>query len=221
MTPSLILWARRNLALNSYSTHLSLFFYDLSLFPHVIHSHTSHYKSSVMQYYCKSLVNACVLHLMWAPTTVAETALCSSSSSRMKEETPWFQGALGFPGGSEVKVSACNAGDLSSIPGLGRSPGEGNGNPLQYSCLENPMDRGAWWATVHGVALSQTGLSDFTFTFTFTLGNLERCSLFRSYKRISRGDQEKLEENGPRDYHIKGRKPDEDKYHMISIIHWI
>ena len=57
----------------------------------------------------------------------------------------------GFPGGSEVKASACNAADLGSIPGSGRSPGEGNGNPLQYSCLENPMDRGAWWATVHGV----------------------------------------------------------------------
>ena len=62
-------------------------------------------------------------------------------------------------------MSACNAGDLGSIPGLGRSPGEGNGNPLQYSCLENPMDGGAWWATVHGVAKSQTRLSDFTFTF--------------------------------------------------------
>ena len=55
--------------------------------------------------------------------------------------------------------------DLGSIPGSGRSPGEGNGNPLQYSCLENPMDRGAWWATVHGVAKSWTRLSDFTFTF--------------------------------------------------------
>ena len=71
-----------------------------------------------------------------------------------------------FPGGSEVKASASNAGDLGLIPGSGRSPGEGNGNPLQYSCLENPMDRGAWWATVHGVAKSQTRLSDFTFTFT-------------------------------------------------------
>ena len=50
----------------------------------------------------------------------------------------------GFPGGSEVKASACNAGDLGLIPGSGRSPGEGNGNPLQYSCLENPMDGGAW-----------------------------------------------------------------------------
>ena len=68
----------------------------------------------------------------------------------------------GFPGGSEGKESACNVGDLGSIPGLGRSPGEGNGNPLQYSCLENPMDRGAWWATVHGVAKSRIWLSDFT-----------------------------------------------------------
>ena len=72
--------------------------------------------------------------------------------------------AHGFesPGGSEVKASACNVGDLGSIPGSGRSPGEGNGNPLQYSCLENPMDGGAWWTTVHGVAKSQTRLSDFT-----------------------------------------------------------
>ena len=65
-------------------------------------------------------------------------------------------GDLGFPGGSESKESACNAGDLDSIPGLGRSPGEGNVNPLQYPGLENPMDRGAWWATVHGVTKSQT-----------------------------------------------------------------
>ena len=57
----------------------------------------------------------------------------------------------GFPGGSEGKESACNVGDLGSIPGSGRSPGEGNGNPLQYCCLENSMDRGAWWAAVHEV----------------------------------------------------------------------
>ena len=63
-----------------------------------------------------------------------------------------------FPGGSDGKESTCNAGDPGSIPGLGGSPGEGNGNPLQYSCLENPMDRGAWQATVHGVAKSQAQL---------------------------------------------------------------
>ena len=61
--------------------------------------------------------------------------------------------------------SACNAGGLASIPGMGRSPGEGDSNPLQYSCLENPMNIGAWWATVHGVAKSWTQLSNFTFTF--------------------------------------------------------
>ena len=58
---------------------------------------------------------------------------------------------LGFPGGSVVKNLATNEGDTGSIPGSGRSPGEGNDNPLQYSCLENPMDRGAWQVTVHGV----------------------------------------------------------------------
>ena len=61
-----------------------------------------------------------------------------------------------FPGDSVVKNPPANEGDLGSIPGLGRSPGEGNGNPLQDSCLESPMDRGAWRATVQGVAKSQT-----------------------------------------------------------------
>ena len=62
--------------------------------------------------------------------------------------------------GSDGKESACSAGDGGSIPGWGRSPGEGNGNPLQYSCLENPMDRGAWQAIVHGVAKSRTRLNN-------------------------------------------------------------
>ena len=72
----------------------------------------------------------------------------------------------GFPGGSEVKVSACSAGDLGSIPGSGRCPGEGNGNPLQYSRLENPMEGGAWWATVTG--LLRVGHHWATNTFTFS-----------------------------------------------------
>ena len=69
----------------------------------------------------------------------------------------------GFPGDSVVKnmpAKARDTGDIVSIPGSERSPGEGNGNPLQYSCLENSMDRGAWWATVHGVTKNQTRLSD-------------------------------------------------------------
>ena len=67
---------------------------------------------------------------------------------------------LGFPGGLDGKQFACNAGGLGSVRGLGGSLAEGNGNTLQYSCLENPMDTGAWWATVHGVAKRQTRLSD-------------------------------------------------------------
>ena len=65
-----------------------------------------------------------------------------------------------FLGDSDGKKSACNAGDLGSIPGLGRSPGEGNGYALQYSSLQNSTDRGAWWATVHGVIMSQTQLNN-------------------------------------------------------------
>ena len=64
-----------------------------------------------------------------------------------------------------LPANAGDTGDASSISGSGRSPGGGNGNPLQYSCLEKPMDGGAWWATVNGVAKSRTRLSDFTFTF--------------------------------------------------------
>ena len=78
----------------------------------------------------------------------------------------------GFSGGSDGKESACHVGDLGSIPGLGRSTGEGNDYPLQYSCLENSMDRGAWQPTVHGVAKSQTGLSNFHFHFALAGGFL-------------------------------------------------
>ena len=67
---------------------------------------------------------------------------------------------LGFPGGSDGKESAYNTEDPGLIPGSGRSPGEGNGNPLWYSCLKNPMDRGAWQATIHGVTMSWTQPSD-------------------------------------------------------------
>ena len=98
-----------------------------------------------------------------------------------------FHKSVGFPGGSDGKESACSVGDPGSIPGSGRSPGEGNGNPLQYSCLENPMDRGAWQATVHEAAKSCSRLNNFThFNFTnlyswcnFTLNKFHQ-TLFKS-----------------------------------------
>ena len=78
---------------------------------------------------------------------------------------------MGSPTGTMVKNPPANAGDardLGSIPGLGKSPGEENGNPLQYSCLGNPMDRGAWWATLHEIMNSWTQMSDYTHTHTHT-----------------------------------------------------
>ena len=78
---------------------------------------------------------------------------------------------MGFPGGSGSKESACSVGDPDSIPGLGKSHGEGNGNPLQYSCLENPMDRGAWQTIAHGVAKSWTCLNEYVHLCPYFLNN--------------------------------------------------
>ena len=85
-----------------------------------------------------------------------------SSERQGSQPSPLCEGlsvTVVFPGGSEIKVSAWNAGDPDSVPGLGRLPGEGHGNPLQYSYLENHMDGGAWWAIVLGVTQSQVQLS--------------------------------------------------------------
>ena len=79
---------------------------------------------------------------------------------------------MGFPGGSDGKESACNVGDLGLVLGSGRSPEEGNGNPLQYSCLENSMDRGAWQATVRGVTKNWTQLRDEHFHFLLEIYEL-------------------------------------------------
>ena len=89
---------------------------------------------------------------MWALCVLAVLLTCAAGVR--------YAGLEGTSGGSVSKEHACTVGDLSSVPQLGRSPGKGNGNPLQYPCLENPMDREAWRATVHGVAKSQTRLSD-------------------------------------------------------------
>ena len=84
---------------------------------------------------------------------------------------------MGFPGGSDGKESACNTGVLGSISGLGRTPGEGNGYSLQYSCLQNSMDEEAWQVTVHGVAKSQTQLTDFHFHFQCLSGLVEHSQV--------------------------------------------
>ena len=102
----------------------------------------------------------------WAEEPDCIEALQQSAGSRnnkrllLIKKDGYLKLRTDFPGGSDSQESACNVGDLGLIPGLRRSPGEGNGYPLQYSCLENPMDRGTWKATVHGVAKSQTWLSD-------------------------------------------------------------
>ena len=88
---------------------------------------------------------------------------------------------MGFPGGSDGKESAYNVSDLGLIPGSGRFPGEGNDNPLQYSCLENPMNRGACWATGHGIAKSWTQLSDWTELKINSLFQLCVCHLTRDF----------------------------------------
>ena len=93
-------------------------------------------------------------HLAHAHPPMVESSPCP------KHWVEWGDCGKGFFGGSDGKESACIVKDVGSIPGSGRFPGEGNGNPLQYSCRKNPMDRGAWWATVHGVAKSQTWLSN-------------------------------------------------------------
>ena len=87
----------------------------------------------------------------------------------------WFSEYLSFPGGSDSKESACHAGDLGLIPGLGRSPGEGNSTPLQYSRLENSMDRGAWWAIVHGVTKGLIWPSNVHFHFQWQSGICAGC----------------------------------------------
>ena len=112
---------------------------------------------------------------------------------------------IGFLGGSDSKQSACNVGDPGSIPGSGRSPGEGNGNPLQYSCLENPMEGGAWQATVHGVAKSRTGLSDLR--TTRTTGNYRGSWLAQTGKNLPAVQETQVQSRGGEGPLEKGMAP--------------
>ena len=126
---------------------LSLSWYSLSLVKESV--------TSQLLTFCRSLSDLAKIFLnimgseqSWLGT-IAPKVICSM----------WpYKYIMGFPGGSDSKESACSAEDPGSIPGSGRPPGEANGYPHQYSCLENPMDRGAWQATVHGVTKSQTQL---------------------------------------------------------------
>ena len=100
---------------------------------------------------------------------------------------------VSYAGGSDGKVSAYNAGDPGSIPGSGRSPGEGNGNPLQYSCLENPRDSGAWWAAVYGVAQSRTRLKRFNGNCSLVAHTVKRLPTMRETQVQSLGLEDLLE----------------------------
>ena len=107
------------------------------------------------------------------PWTEEPGRLQSIGSQRVGHE--WVT-SLSLSAGKESTCNAEDAGEVGSIPGLGIRPGGGHGNPLQYSCLENSMDGGAWWATVHGVAKSWTRMSDFTFTFFHIAPNIAEYS---------------------------------------------
>ena len=105
--------------------------------------------------------NPCVTWSWQITHSATYNHLLSIITSSYKAHSKMFNvGKVGFPDGSDGKECACNAGHPGLIPGSGRSRGEGTGNPLQYSCLENFMDRGAWWATVHGVTKSWTWLTN-------------------------------------------------------------
>ena len=106
------------------------------------------------------------LRQTYGQSTLAWGSGCAGRYQARKNCVILWSKHPGFPGGSGAKASACNVEDLGSIPGSGRSLGERNDNPLQYSSLENPTDGGTWWATVHGVAKSRTRLSDFTHSLT-------------------------------------------------------
>ena len=122
--------------------------------------HTKRWSMSLLEKY-KSNLRGITSH---------QSAWPSSKKSTHDKRWRGCGGKGTLSGGSDGEDPACSVGDWSLIPGSGRSPGGGHGYPLQYSCLENPMDRAAWWATVHGVKKSRTQLSHFPFHFTLLVG---------------------------------------------------
>ena len=112
--------------------------------------------------YC--IIDSTYMNLIKLQETVKDREACYAAVHGVAKSWTWLSDWTelnSFPGGSDGKESVFNARDVDLIPRLGRSPGEGNGNPLQYSCLYNPMDRGAWWAILHRVTKRRTWLSDY------------------------------------------------------------
>ena len=131
---------------------------DLLIYTFSLENQETSFIGWIIQPYAISLISSLI--------TMKDLKLCWTSESHGRFVKTWIYRVSRFLGGWDGKVSACNVGDPGSILGLGRSSGEGNGNQLQYPCLENPMDRGAWYATVHGVAKSRTRLSYFIHSLT-------------------------------------------------------
>ena len=121
-------------------------------------------------------------HLQKSQPMARRQVSLQTSTRRANQACGHLLSIWGFPGGSDSKESACNAGNPDLIPGSGRSPGGGHGNPLQCSCLENFMDRGAWWASVPGVAKNWTQLRDYHFHF-FSHGKYGRRKHSKSAAR--------------------------------------
>ena len=150
---------------------------------------------------------------MWAKAWRTKYVKTINKSSRRHALNTWpilktllkKKERLGFPGGSAVKNLPAHAAEASSIPGLGRPPGGGNGNPLWYSCLENPKDREAWRAIVHGIAKSWTGFSDYpTTTTTKSLGKLRNTDLLKQVGLLASKGKAKTREPWELDTDVKG-----------------
>ena len=126
------------------------------------------------------VATGCV-HSQSDPPTLSQAASPQASALALLQ-SGWN---MGFPCGSVVKNLPANVGDADSIPGSGKSPGKGNGNPLQYSCLGNPLGRGAWCATVHGVTKSQTRLSNWAWNACLVMMVVKYCvAYFTVVKRV-------------------------------------
>ena len=137
-----------------------------------------------------SWTNSNSLDPLFLPLQGRDRNICPTCLSKLtwgSSEVAFTLRVMGFPGGSDGEEPTCDTGDPGSVPGLGRSPGEGHGNRLQYSCLGNPMDRGAWWAIVHGVTKSQTRPNNehFQHVLKHLLHLLQTAIKYKKYDRRS------------------------------------